>query len=347
MDNQKIIVDRDLKSSGEKCLLSVVIIAKNEEKHIGKCIESVLEATKEIPHHEIILVDSASTDRTIKIAKEYPLKIIQIPPHYSLCCAAGRYIGFLHSNGQYVFFLDGDMTVDREWFKRGIPILENKNDIAGIGGLRPDCFSENNLNNVKDSSVEEFGEVEVLAGGGALFKQDVLEKVGCYNPYIRGEEDTEISCRIRDAGYKLLSIDMPMIYHWKKWSDIGTYTKRVRYFEGFGRTLRYSLRKKYFWWCVKRYRMHIIVTFWVLFNLGILAMVPLLILQNFTLPTYICVFIDAGIFGMIFSKKRALKLSVLSFIGFVLMGFYVIIGFLKSPKDPSTYPTTEVKIIKA
>ena len=45
--------------------LSVVIIAKNEEKNIRRCLESVAWAS------EIVLIDSGSTDRTTEIAREY------------------------------------------------------------------------------------------------------------------------------------------------------------------------------------------------------------------------------------------------------------------------------------
>lgn len=45
--------------------LSVIIITKNEENAIGDCLESVKWA------HELIVVDSGSTDRTIEICKSY------------------------------------------------------------------------------------------------------------------------------------------------------------------------------------------------------------------------------------------------------------------------------------
>ena len=44
--------------------LSVVIITFNEEKNIGRCIESVRNVAD-----EIIVVDSLSTDNTVQIAE--------------------------------------------------------------------------------------------------------------------------------------------------------------------------------------------------------------------------------------------------------------------------------------
>jgi glycosyltransferase involved in cell wall biosynthesis len=49
--------------------VSVVMIAKNEEAVLGRCLESVKEAD------EIIICDTGSTDRTVEIAKQYTEKV--------------------------------------------------------------------------------------------------------------------------------------------------------------------------------------------------------------------------------------------------------------------------------
>ena len=52
--------------------LSVLILAKNEEKFIGACIRSVLEFSD-----EIIVIDDFSTDDTAKISKNLGARVIQ------------------------------------------------------------------------------------------------------------------------------------------------------------------------------------------------------------------------------------------------------------------------------
>lgn len=55
----------------KKNTLGVVIITKNEEKNIARCLESVKWAD------EIIVVDSGSTDKTLEIAQSYGAKTIE------------------------------------------------------------------------------------------------------------------------------------------------------------------------------------------------------------------------------------------------------------------------------
>ncbi len=52
--------------------LSVVVITFNEEKNIGRCLESVREIAD-----DIVVVDSYSTDRTAEICAEHGARFIQ------------------------------------------------------------------------------------------------------------------------------------------------------------------------------------------------------------------------------------------------------------------------------
>src|SRR5918994_273811 len=49
--------------------VSIIVPARNEEKHIRKCVDSLLK--QDYPDFEIILVNDESSDKTLEIMKEY------------------------------------------------------------------------------------------------------------------------------------------------------------------------------------------------------------------------------------------------------------------------------------
>ena len=82
--------------------LSVIIITRDEEKNIERCLKSVLWAD------EIVVVDSGSTDRTMAIAKKHTRKIIQREwPGY----AAQKAFALDRASHDWVLSIDADEEV--------------------------------------------------------------------------------------------------------------------------------------------------------------------------------------------------------------------------------------------
>ena len=59
------------------CTVSVIIKVLNEQANIAAAIESALAAVTGLDG-EVILADSGSTDRTLAIASDYPIRIVQL-----------------------------------------------------------------------------------------------------------------------------------------------------------------------------------------------------------------------------------------------------------------------------
>ncbi len=83
--------------------LSAVILTKNEEANIERCLKSVQWAD------EIVVLDDYSTDATREIAKRYGAKVIEHALEGNF--AQQRNFGLKQANNEWVVFLDADEVV--------------------------------------------------------------------------------------------------------------------------------------------------------------------------------------------------------------------------------------------
>jgi rhamnosyltransferase len=95
-------------------LASVIIPTRNEEAHIGRCLEAVYGQTVDFPF-EVVVIDSGSRDRTKEIVRQYPVRLLEIAPR-EFHHARTRNLGAAASSGKYLVFLSGDaLPADNEW----------------------------------------------------------------------------------------------------------------------------------------------------------------------------------------------------------------------------------------
>ena len=102
---------------------SAVVITRNQAWNVDRLLGSVL---REPSIREVVLVDSASTDKTIESALRFPVRVIQLRPDQRLSAAAGRHVGLMHTTGAQVLFLDGDTELHPGWLERAIDSAYSK-----------------------------------------------------------------------------------------------------------------------------------------------------------------------------------------------------------------------------
>ena len=99
-------------------LISLCIIARNEESVLGRCLDSVADLVD-----EIILVDTGSTDRTKAAAAEYAAKIYDFP--WCDDFSAARNFAVSQAVGDYWMWLDADDVIEGENHEKLRRILEH------------------------------------------------------------------------------------------------------------------------------------------------------------------------------------------------------------------------------
>jgi len=112
--------------------LSVVILAKNEEKRIATCLESLKWVD------EIVIVDGMSTDRTVEICKEHGAKVVQ--HKFEGDFGQERNIGNENCSGDWILQLDADEIVPEDFKNRLIEILEKEDEYTAYGFIRKNFF---------------------------------------------------------------------------------------------------------------------------------------------------------------------------------------------------------------
>ncbi|MEC4727599.1 glycosyltransferase family 2 protein [Shewanella sp. D64] len=115
--------------------ISVFIITKNEEEHLEKTLLSISDMD------EIIIVDSGSTDNTIKIAEQYGAKIHYHPwmgyakqKQYAMCLC----------RNEWVLNLDGDEVINEKLIQALQTIME-QDSADSVRFWRNDIFMGKSL----------------------------------------------------------------------------------------------------------------------------------------------------------------------------------------------------------
>ena len=190
-----------------KTPLSVVVIAKNEEKNIGDCLASAQWAD------EIILVDGFSSDKTVEIAKRFTDKIFQRKMDVE---GIHRNWAYQKARNEWVLSLDADEMVTPELAGEIRALLEKGTEFNG--------FAIPLRNYIGDYWVRHGGWYP--AGKLRLFRRDKFkyEEVGVHP---RALLDGKWSCLNSDIihkgypdfGHFLDSLNRQTTEEAKKWID--------------------------------------------------------------------------------------------------------------------------------
>lgn len=102
--------------------VSVIIPAFNEEATIGRCLRSLQQQT--LKDQEIIVIDDGSTDKTRKIVRQFPVKLLK---QSHLGPGRARNLGARAARGEILIFVDADMTFDKKFLEKLIePIIKKE-----------------------------------------------------------------------------------------------------------------------------------------------------------------------------------------------------------------------------
>ena len=189
---------RDSSSADSRPLVSVVIPCYNQAHFLGEAIESVL--SQSYPNFEIIVVDDGSPDDTAEVAARYPE--VRYVRQDNQGVSVARNSGLARSGGAYIVFLDADDRLLPEALEVGVRELEAHPECALVFGYSNHMAANGTPLFSYRPHVEGDHYLELLRynyispSAVAMYRRDVFDSVGGFDPSLRACQDYDFYLRI-------------------------------------------------------------------------------------------------------------------------------------------------------
>jgi GT2 family glycosyltransferase len=239
-------------SQNSKALdLSIIIVSYNTKKLTLQCIKSVLDSVLKLKY-EIIVVDNASTDGTLRLIQKSKIKnshfakasrdaqkpIIRIiQNNRNLGFAKANNQGIKNSKGKYKLLLNSDTKVKGNAIEKMIEFAEKIPNVGVVGArlinpdgsIQPSVFrlptigrairqywlGEKRLLDKYTPDGNKPTEVESLVMAAFLITPLALEKVGLLNnKYFMYFEDLDYCRRVGKVGLKIYYLPPAEVIHY-------------------------------------------------------------------------------------------------------------------------------------
>lgn len=211
-----------------KYKVSIVLPVYNGEKYLALAIESILRQT--YGDFELIIIDDCSTDKTNQIAKSYVrqdarVRVFKNRENKKLPRSLNA--GFRMATGDLFTWTSDDNILKPEAIERMVCVFEENPDVDFVyADIIP--IDENGDINKKVSYPN--GEIEdiyvfnpILAC--FLYKREVHEALGGYNPKTFLYEDYDFWVRTYEKGFRMRHLKKKL-YYYRLHKDSLTVTKR-------------------------------------------------------------------------------------------------------------------------
>lgn len=214
----------------QSVLVSIYIYCHNYDKYLSKSIESVINQTYK--NWELILINDASTDKTLSIFKKYQkklkkkIKLINQQTFLGLQKSANQALRV--SNGDYIMRLDADdWLLDNAVLNLIWPILDKKKYEMIYGNY----FYVSENGDIIDYHNHSFGEIgsshlSPPHGACTLIKTKSLKRNKGYSEIFKAQDGWDIWYKIAKSK-NVLHLSMPLFFYRKHSTSISSNKKRI------------------------------------------------------------------------------------------------------------------------
>ncbi|MCL1965675.1 MAG: glycosyltransferase [Candidatus Bathyarchaeota archaeon] len=209
--------------------VSIIVSTMNNEATIEECLQALLSQNYPIDNLEIILVDGGSKDKTVELAKKYPVKIYQTV----LNCPAAYNFAQKLALYPILGFVDSDAKVEPDWLRKLVPHIADSS-VGGVSGSIDTWNTDNpwarSIGYELKTRYRRIGKyTKRIATMNLLLKKAVLEEVGGWAEDMPSQYDTEFGYRLVLKGYKIAYEPSSVCYHFNRSSTQKFYRQQLQY----------------------------------------------------------------------------------------------------------------------
>ena len=238
--------DKSHKARATKKMISVVIPTYNAERTIEESLEAITNQTLSSNEYEVIVVDDGSTDSTLRLAKKYPVLIIE---QKHMGAAVARNTGVKSAKGEIIVFTDSDCVPEPDWVAEMVSPIRG-NGIAGVKGAYRTRqkkllarFSQIEFED-RYEKLRHYEYIDFVDSHAAAFTKEAFLSVGGFNPTfpVASNEDVDLSYKLAERGYQMVFNPDAVVYHYHP-DTLWKYL-RLKFWRGYWRMAAYRLHPK-------------------------------------------------------------------------------------------------------
>ncbi|WP_233827718.1 glycosyltransferase family 2 protein [Paraburkholderia sp. ZP32-5] len=196
---------------------TVLIPARNAEQTLAETLESLVRQT--FRDFDVVLVDDASTDRTVDIARSFQarLNIRILSPDAHLGVAGAANFGLRVIESAYIARIDADDIAMPTRLEKQFAFLEANPDVDVLGtGMelfygQPGNKVRTSIKPEDDASIKTaLVQICSLSNGSAMFRNSFFRDIGTYDTRLAVAEDYDLWCRGALLGKRYANLPEPL-----------------------------------------------------------------------------------------------------------------------------------------
>lgn len=230
--------------SKNKLRVAVIVVTRNRANVLKWCLNSLEKSTYKIS--EIVVVDNASNDKSVETVKKNFPRVKLVLQNENVGAAEGRNLGARVAKSELIYFLDDDAYIEPNTIKSAVETIASDENIAIVQSKVLSSINPKKILgiahdiNTTTSLITAYGINEIdrgqysqvmdipMVGTGWLVRLKVFNLAkGFDKKFFIPYEDSDISLRIRQMGYRIVFDPNSRIWHQElKPSDINP---RIRF----------------------------------------------------------------------------------------------------------------------